>query len=39
MVTRNDPQITDRMSVGFVAGGRWLVEALHAKLSDLWEAR
>jgi hypothetical protein len=36
----NDPQIADRMSVGFVGGGgRWLVETLHAKLSDLWEAR
>jgi hypothetical protein len=39
-VAANDPQITDRMSVGFVGGGgRWLVETLHAKLSDLWEAR
>jgi hypothetical protein len=37
---RNDPQIADRMSVGFVGGGgRWFVETLHPKLSDLWEAR
>lgn len=37
---RNHPQITDRISVGFVGGGgQWLVETIHAKLSDLWEAR
>jgi hypothetical protein len=36
----NNPQISDRMSVGFVGGGgRWLIETRHAKLSDLWEAR
>lgn len=36
----NNPQITDRMSVGLVGGGgRWLIETLHGKLSDLWEAR
>jgi hypothetical protein len=35
----NNPQITDRESVGFVGGGgRWLIETLHGKLSDLWEA-
>jgi hypothetical protein len=36
----NNPQITDRMSVGFVGGGgRWFIETLHAMLSDFWEAR
>jgi hypothetical protein len=36
----NNPQIADRMSAGFVGGGgRWLIETLHTKLSDLWEAR
>jgi hypothetical protein len=36
----NNPQITDRMSVGLVGGGgRWLIETLHPRVSDLWEAR
>jgi hypothetical protein len=36
----NNPQIADRMSVGFVGGGgRWLIETLRPKLSDMWEAR
>ncbi len=30
----------DRMLVGFVGGGgRWLIEAQHSGLSDLWESR
>jgi hypothetical protein len=39
-VVRNDPRISDRMSVGFVGGGgRWLIETQQAQVSDLWEAR
>jgi hypothetical protein len=39
-VTRNDPRINDRMSVGFVGGGpRWLIETRQAYASDVWEAR
>lgn len=38
-VPRNDPKISDRMSVGFVGGGgRWLIETMDAELSDIWEA-
>jgi hypothetical protein len=36
----NDPQISDRMSVGFVGGGgRLLIETQQARVSDLWQAR
>ncbi|MCA6119430.1 hypothetical protein J6524_31835 [Bradyrhizobium sp. WSM 1738] len=39
-VPRNDPRISDRMSVGFVGGGgRWVIETRQAQASDLWEAR
>ena len=39
-IPRNDPRISDRMSVGFVGGGgRWVIETLQAQASNLWEAR
>ena len=39
-IPRNDPRISDRMSVGFVGGGgRWVIETRQAQASDLWEAR
>jgi hypothetical protein len=39
-IPRNDPRISDRMSVGFVGGGgRWLIETRRAQASDLWEAQ
>lgn len=38
--SRNDPRISDRMSVGFVGGGgRWMIEVVKADTSDAWEAR
>jgi len=39
-IARNDPRISDRLSVGFVGGGgRWLIETQQAHVSDLWESR
>lgn len=39
-VVRNDPRISDRMSVGLVGGGRRsLIESARDGVSDLWEAR
>lgn len=38
VVGRNDPQLADRMSTGFVGGGsRWLIEAVGGAGSSLWE--
>jgi len=35
---RNDPNISDRNSVGFVGGGsRWIIEAVGNAASSLWE--
>jgi len=34
------PLMTDRLSVAFAGGGgRWLIEALHDRGADLWEAK
>jgi len=39
-VSTSNPQLSDRMSVGFVGGGgRWLIEAWKGKSSDFWEAK
>lgn len=39
VVPRNDPNIPDRHSVGFVGGGpRWLIEIVGAQTSELWES-
>jgi hypothetical protein len=39
-ITKNNSQISDRMSAAFVgSGGRWLIEAVRPARSDLWEAR
>ncbi len=38
VVGRNDPQLADRMSTGFVGGGsRWLIEAVGQPAASLWE--
>jgi len=35
-----NPQLSDRMSAGFVGGGgRWLIEAWKGDSSDFWEAK
>jgi hypothetical protein len=39
-VAGDDPQISDRLSVGLVGGGRrWLIETRQRHQSDIWEAR
>jgi hypothetical protein len=39
-VLLNDPNLPERVSVGFVGGrGRWLIETLQPAQSDLWEPR
>lgn len=38
VVPRADPNLSDRMSVGFVGGGsRWIIEAVRPGGSSLWE--
>jgi hypothetical protein len=40
VVPRNDPNIADRASVGFVGGGpRWIIELVGNDFSELWEHR
>jgi hypothetical protein len=39
-IPQSNPQISDRMSSGFVGGGRrWLMEATYRERADYWEAR